>query len=362
MIEKNNFFKKFNVAEGIIIFLSILLKYLIIHETEESIIYIYLVLVILFTFGIIFQKKFQVKEFLKIIFFLGLSLYFVIMYKDVNLFISVLMAVICLNRRNDDFIKIFLVSSLILYTGNILLNLIGIIPSQNMVRNTTTGVIVRYDLGFGHPNQVFLFLLPIIFSGYYLYNNKKSFYVISLIISIIFYKLSYCRTGMMCILFLLFAGWFQTYKGFFKKNKMLKYIFLIFTLSSLFIAVQCGNDVQNPLNKVLSNRPYCWNWYNKNNLMFSLFGHNFNPKVTIDNFYIYILVDYGIVGYIIYFLVYNFSIKKIKSDYKLCLILLIFLMYGLFETNVIIGSIQFVFAIQIKSLIQASNQEYEEGL
>ena len=103
---------------------------------------------------------------------------------------------------------------------------------------------------------------------------------------------------------------------------------------------------------MLSLRPYYWKLYLNNGTMFSIFGNNFIKKWYLDNFYIYILVDYGIIGYIIYAIIYYNSLKKLKNDDKLTLIIFVFLIYGIFETNVIIGSIQFAFAIQIKSLIE----------
>ena len=71
------------------------------------------------------------------------------------------MAIVCLDKENKSFIKIFMVSSIVLYILNIVFNFMGILPSNNLVRYTERGVITRYDLGFGHPNEVFLFWLPL---------------------------------------------------------------------------------------------------------------------------------------------------------------------------------------------------------
>lgn len=359
-MEKDKILNKFNIAECVIVFLSILLKYLIIHGISKKILYIYLGVLIIFTIAVLLKKKFKKKEIIKISAMMCISLYFVLFYVDVNFFISLLLAIVCVRKENKDFIKIFFITSILLYCGNIILNLAGIVPSNNMIRNVETGTIIRYDLGFGHPNAVFLFLLPIIFSGYYLFNQKKTFYIVSILISILFFNISNCRTGIGCVILMLALGWLQSFKGMFRKNNLLPNVFFIYTLISIFVAWKFGGDIKNIANNILSNRPYYWNLYIENDMMFSLFGHNMNKIWYVDNFYLYLLIELGIVGFLIYDLLYYFSIKKIKNDYKLSLILLIFLTYGLFETNVIIGSIQFAFAIQLKYLIQNEDVKFNK--
>lgn len=352
MEERNKILNKFNIAECAIVFLSVFFKYLIIHEISRKILYVYLIVLIIFTIVIIYKKKFKKKEFIRIFAMFGLSVYFVCFYADVNFFISLLLAIVCIRKENKDFVKVFFITSTILYCTNIILNFVGIVPSNNMIRNVSSGTIIRYDLGFGHPNAVFLFLLPIIFSGYYLFNTKKTFYIISIVGSLVLFNLSNCRTGICCAMLMIGLGWLQSFKGKFRKNNLLRFAFIVYTIISIFIACKFGGEIKNVANEILSKRPYFWNLYIENDDMFTLFGHNLCSNWYVDNFYLYLLIELGIVGFVIYGLLYYFSIKKIKSDYKLALILLIFLTYGMFETNVIIGSIQFVFAIQLKNLIQ----------
>lgn len=352
MIETNNTISNLKITECSAIFLAILLKYLIIHSISKTVLYVFIICISIFTIFIIIKQKFKKNELLKISILIVICFYFVIFYNDINFYISFLLAMICLKKENKTFIKVFLVSSSILYCSNILLNMLGVLSSHNMIRNTPYGTIIRNDLGFGHPNQVFLFFLPIVFSGYYLYGNKKVFYLVSIILSYILYMYSNCRTGFMCVILMLGMGWLQSFKGLLIKNKSLLIAFLVFTLLSIVMALKFGESYDNWLNNILSNRLYYWNLYLNNNDVFSIIGHNINDKWYIDNFYLYLLIEYGLIGYTIYYIIYYLSIKRILPDYKLCLILFVFLVYGLFETNVIIGSIQFVFAIQLKYLIR----------
>ena len=85
--------------------------------------------------------------------------------------------------------------------------------------------------------------------------------------------------------------------------------------------------------------------------MFSILGKGINSQYIMDNFYLFLFIELGLIGYLIYFIIYYKSLKILKYDSKLLIVILLFYIYGLTETNVIIGSIQFAFAIQIKSII-----------
>jgi len=126
---------------------------------------------------------------------------------------------------------------------------------------------------------------------------------------------------------------------------------VVLTIISIFIAKLYGNDLDNNISNLLSQRPNLWNYYIKNGYMLSILGKGIHPDYIMDNFYLFLLVEMGITGYFIYFIIYYKSLKHLRHDIKLLIIILIFYIYGLTETNIIIGSIQFVFALQIKSII-----------
>jgi len=83
-------------------------------------------------------------------------------------------------------------------------------------------------------------------------------------------------------------------------------------------------------------------------------------EIVLDNFYLYLLVELGIVGYIIYSYIYYKS-TSLMNNKNYNIILICFLIYGLFETNVIIGSIQFIFPIQMKYLIENNKKSEMEN-
>ena len=137
-------------------------------------------------------------------------------------------------------------------------------------------------------------------------------------------------------------------------------MFLLFTICSILLAVFFGDNRTNIISRLLSGRPFFWDYYIENGTMFTFLGNNRVSNMFLDNFYLYLLVQLGIIGYLIYFVIYYSSLKKLSKNYKYLIIATVFLIYGLFEANVIIGSIQFLFAIQIKSIIENKLDEKEK--
>ena len=343
-----------NQLEKIVIFLAILFKYLLNAGIPQNYLYILIIVMMVLTLLSLYNKKMSKHQLLKCLFFLLISSYFVIVNKDVNFLISFLLALVCYTKDENQFIKVFFISSLILYISTIVLGSLNVLESHNLYRFTDDEVKIRYSLGFIHPNTVFLFFLPIAFAGYYLYGEKLTYKIILLISSFILYILSGSRTGFIIVLLLLVLNIIIQKKNVLKFKKILPYLFIAFTVLSIFIGIKYGNDTNNVITKALSNRPYFWNLYIENNLMFSLIGNQEIEGYFIDNFYILLLVGYGIIGYLIYMYLYYKSLKIMKPNKKIIIIIFLFLIYGLFESNTIIASIQFIFALQLKELITYS--------
>ena len=183
------------ILDIIIIFLGILFKYLLCYGINQTILYALLALICFITLINIYNLKVKKKELLKIMLFLIISIFFVILKRDVNFLISFLFSIIIIRKNDKSFIKVFFFSSLILFTLTIFLSWVGILESNNLVRYKKEIITIRYSLGFEHPNTVFLYFLPLALGGYYLYNNKVSYYILLILSSSILYNLCDSRTG-----------------------------------------------------------------------------------------------------------------------------------------------------------------------
>lgn len=340
--------------EIIIIILGILFKYLLGYGIGQNILYLLLLIISILTFLYVLHLNLYEKEWKSIIFFLIISLFFIITQMDVNFYLSVIFTCVIFKKDDKSFIKVFLITSICLFLSTILLNSIGILESNNLVRYKEDEMIIRYSLGFEHPNSVFLYFLPIALCSYYIFYNKKIYYVILIIVSSILYGLSDCRTGYICILliplFHLFISNKLLNKNIFKF--IIKNSILIFTFITIIISIKYGYDQLNTVSSLLSGRPYYLNYYIENKKIFTLFGGNFIEDYVIDNFYLYMLVQLGLFGIYVFYKIYKDGMKYLLTDKKYVVILLVFCIYGLLETNVIIGSINFLFPILIKIIIE----------
>lgn len=352
--------KNMNLVEKLLIFFIILFKYLITYGVSKKFLSVYLFILIVVALVDLFRKKVYLKEIKSILIFGIISIYFVLFYFEQNFVISFILALICLRRNDREFIKIFFISSTACFLFSLLLDSINVTNSGKMIRIVDGVTNIRYNLGFTHPNEVFLFFLPIVLSGFYLFSKNEAFYIVTIIAATILYEITDCRTGFyVIILFFILVLLRKLFKNKYIK-KIIPIAFLLFTIFSILLAVFFGDNRTNIVSSLLSGRPFFWDYYIENGKMFTFLGDNLVKNMFLDNFYLYLLVQLGIIGYLIYFVIYYSSLKKLSNNYKYLIIATVFLIYGLFEANVIIGSIQFLFAIQIKSIIENKLDEKEK--
>lgn len=342
-----------NILDIIIVFLCILFKYLIVYNTSSSILYLLLAIICVLAVIDIFYLKLKKETFFKILLFFGISCYFLIISFDANFLISFVLSLILIKKKEKDYIKTFMISSIILFIFTVSLNIFGILESTNIIRYKYGEKIIRYSLGFEHPNSVFLFFLPIALCGYYLYGNKKTYYFFLTLFSLILYFLSDSRTGIICMLLIILFDKILNKKVL--ENKAFKFFcnnsILIFSLITIIISCIFGDDLTNKVSSLFSGRPYYLNYYVTNGQIFSLVGAELHPKYIVDNFYIYVLARLGLIGFSVYYFTYKLGMKKLGYSKVYAVLLIITCIYGILETNMIIGSINFLFPILIRNII-----------
>ena len=138
-----------------------------------------------------------------------------------------------------------------------------------------------------------------------------------------------------------------------KIKPIIPHLFLIFTIFSVLLAVFFGSTVHNVVNELLSNRPYFSNYYLENHLYFNLFGHDVVGIYVLDNFYLSLLVKTGIISYLVYFYLFYKGGKVVAHDYRLVLIIIFTLMYGILECN-LYGN--FIYIILLNSVINEGEE------
>jgi hypothetical protein len=352
-----------------IIFLTVIYKYIFVitkHIYTPIYISILLIIMLLCTFKI--YHKIIKNEMPRIenwssstLLIMLIIIYLTIIGGDANFLIPFILSIAFSYSNIDKFVKYFLISSIICFIATIALNTIGIIPDQvQVIRIDQNNVkIIRNCLGFEHPNNGFLFLLPIVFGIYYLAKNIKQRiygFIISLLLSLYVYYQTMTRTGMIIICIYLFIAYLLDKKILNQKKilKMGRYSFFILSIISLLIAYIWGSDPYNDISILLTGRPFIWNAYINQGTHFfgNFFGHpeeiykgEFMPCFgdSLDNYFIFILYYYGLFGFILLGILYYKALKycEYKNDIKLYIIIIGYMLYGITEANNSIFSINF---------------------
>ena len=343
--------EKFNFKvciTSIVIILCVIFKYLIDYEVEMTYLYLFL----LFLLGVeliyvIAKKTFNKKQMILVLVFSAISIIYVIAYKDVNLLISFLLSLTITNGDIKKFLKVFLAISVFMYVLTVSMSILGIIDDYKMIRNTTYGVLPRHSLGFNHPNEMFLYFMPIALASYYLYSDRKWYFPVLAILTGILYVISYSRTGALAIVALVI---FHLLSKKFKLKKLVKILPIVLVLLTFLLIIVSGNNQEDAANYFLSRRPYFWNKFMHESNGLALFGSTAYESTFVDNFYMFIIFGLGIYGIIVYSFIFYKGSKNI-IDKKLLVVILTFTLYGFTETNTIIGSINFTLAIFIYNII-----------
>ena len=345
------------ILDFINIFLVVSYNYLrMLGMNNKIVLLIYILILAVFALLKIINIQFEKKELKKILILMGLIVFSSAVVGEVDLLIISMMAIAFLRNNSKDIIKNFLVSSVVWYVSILLLYLLGIIENNSAIRYGKD--IVRNSLGFGHVNQVFLYLLPIQLCFYLLYSDKKKMInIITFGVATILYIFSNCRTGYFCTIIFIIIYNIPILINNKIIDKVVRWVFIIFTILTILVTVLYGSNGANKINQILSLRPYYLNKYINSGKLINIIGGNFDKEIPLDNVYVYLLVEKGIIIYLAYLFIITYSFKIFQKSKKYKLVTLIFLIYGLFEGYIVLPAINFIMIIQIKNIISNEKEE-----
>lgn len=344
----------------LILILAIIFRYFQFYNLVSNnslLCYLFVFAIVLLSLFEIFYIKFNRKLFTTFISILFVSFVIFLSNTDDNLFIYSLIALFFIDTDNKDMIKCFFITSLCMYIFTIVLNQFGIIASNDALRSSDLNSTVRYSLGFGHVNSVFLYYLPIAYSFYYLFSDKKYTKIIILLSTIVLFLLSNCRTGFVFSILFILVSFINPEKISMFLRKYSKYLFFTLTIVSIVCAVIFGTTKSNIFNQLLSGRLYNAFYYIEKGYMFSLFGSGVKLTLPLDNFYINLLVTRGIIIYFFYLFLYQKGTSLVK-DYKLIIIICFFLLYGMSEASTVCN---FALIILIKEIFLDARKSENYG-
>lgn len=283
--------------------------------------------------------------------------------KDPNFILPVFAAILIPPNSRRLLIRTYVITSSFFLGLCIIASRFGFLQDITTQRGEDTSIL-RHSFGFVSPNTVFMFYIPIIMGLYYLSNSMiMSFVSISVILITVIplYYFTQARSGLI-ITVLLLCFWFspRLIVNSQISRVMLPLAFPILTLVSIVIAYLPSLGRLTSAVSILTGRPLIWHqylqdgvkWFNfsgeqviQENDSLSAFG------TSLDNCYLYTLVQIGIACSIFLSIVYYLLVKQLQKDfeYKLLFIALLFFLYGFSETNSIVPEINWILLLLYSS-------------
>lgn len=236
------------------------------------------------------------------------------------------------------------------------LSLLGILSNTTQETVRGTNVVVRYFLGFSHANTLAFLVLELGMMYIYLnYNKLKKVNLLFLLaLGVICYRVTYSRTTFICYLCMLlllilirnFTRFHLENIWFFISNNSIKLLIIAGLLGTFFVAqnYNSGIGIVDLLSDIIGVRiPLLYDALQLYPI--NLFGQAINlvnsqeyylfqgMGVVLDNAYIYMLLEFGVIPTVLLMLGYFGSVKVLiqKRDYTMLMFMIIYLIAGFTE-------------------------------
>lgn len=295
---------------------------------------------------------------LRIVFLIFTILYYIKTKETVFSLVLITIALCNINNFNLIFKYIFIIRFFVLLF-NILLVVTDIIPQSIIYAERGT----RYALCYQHPNNLAneLFFLQTLFYISFNNMNKKNKNIIYLIVSCLSFFITETRTILILnIMFLILMNFRHLLKKtIYKISPFIPLLCMSISIGSSYLLhiFRDGTLVYSVItffDKFLSNRfllgSFCFD-----DLSISLLGGNLNRDIlaanhlysVIDNAYVNLLFNFGILSCILFLIIYWFTIKKFISydKYKYIVIIMMFLFLGISENILRTLAINYTFLL-----------------
>lgn len=293
-------------------------------------------LIILFLIFILQIKKYTKKELLVSSIILFFSIVNLIISNDYTL-IKLAMIIICMKCANlEKIIRYDIYTRVVLFLIMILILKTGLTVD---VLSFNDGF-YKHSLGFTNPNSCGLHFFIMLIEIIYINWNKKSILLYFFLMLILLFLNNYigCRTVIVCFGLLIILKLIYDHYPLFYEKKIVKkiltnsyFVFFIIILS-MYLLYVFNTDVGNTINEILSNRLYnIKKYYDFYHL--SLLGNSINLNTTLDTFYAYCFIGYGIIPSFAIMLCFKKLMNKLYDikNYSLIIIFFVFCFYGLSE-------------------------------
>lgn len=267
-----------------------------------------------------------------------------VLTKTTIFIVPLLFALTAMSNDLRLLLKYYLLWSVLIFIGVIALQAFGVISGGDVVQESGGIEMIAESLGFGNPNGAFTYLFSILITGYVLlYKSPKKILFSALAITsiIVIYSLTLSRTGLICCLLIVFFAHVGKIMPWKKMKNMLPMLFIIFTMSSILLAVQAG-ETGGTINDLLSNRPFWWNMRIEDGALSNLLGNAdsfasnyawWRETAPLDSFFLRIWFRNGLLILVLFYVFFR-AWSKGAYDEMLVFGTLVTLLYGFSEYGV----------------------------
>ena len=323
----------------------------------------------------IIRQKYSTKQLLLVV---GLNVIGIVCYISSGLsglFMTLLAITLLPKNSLDDVLNLLFKEELIFFSIIVILSLVGVLNNTPILIDKGSYIVRAYPFGFGHPNMLAAQGESIIFLYLCIHRNnlKIKHLFMSIIWVIIVYIFARGRTA-------LYLGIVVVGLITFSKNKMIRKnilrflpmtycIILIIMILSMLIFRKYG--AESPIVKIIND-----SFFNGRiglayrSLMtypITLFGHVIDLSIwnkyqyfVLDNGQVMVLLEYGIIGFILYFYIFQHILDNLKQNDEiiLAIITIAFLIWSMFEgTMYFIGkNFTLLFFINVISNVNYTNK------
>lgn len=356
-----------NVIKFLTVFLCVMYKLLLatnLLNTNNILVYIIILLFFIVSVLSLRQRKMYKKDFWKLILIMGLGVLSIIKVGSVNYIFPILIAMVYYNKDKKEksileLLKNFYLCLCIGVSAVILLNLLGFLPSYNLIRYVDNGIKIRYSMGFSHPNFLGIYSTFIILNYFALKKPNFKNIVFTVFITFVVYQICGSRTSVICNLlfvFMLLLKQVKVFKSIYTKSY--PHLFVILTGFTIFSTTIYSVYKLNVIDKIFSGRLSIYHEIiNEYNLLKLPFGSPVYENIILDNYYLAIFLYFGVFGYILWVIFYYITSQGIVKNVMFTIIQITILVYGLSETNVIVSSINFMLSVQLLFVLYGNKEK-----
>ena len=337
--------------------------------------YFCLIIVMVFSLMCIISKRYTTKFLFYnvVIFIFALISYMISGNSDI--FTSILLVMLAWRIDLDEILKVIFNVRFIVFIFIVFLSLIGILDMGTIAKTSADKGVL---FGYGHANTfagsagILIFLMFAINR----YKIKNYHYVIGFIADILVFYFSRSRTALMLISFVIICVIYIKYSQDFNRRilKISKF-FLPFLFIVLFTLILMQNKSIAPqflqiVDRAMNGRIVlsCMNLsYYPVTLLGQKLDISFiaasNTYYALDNGFIYILIHYGIVGFVVIAGLQQFAILRCvrMKEPILCIISIAILSWMMYEGMMIAATFNFTLLFSVAKIKPCSNKKFLRG-